>query len=122
MGVFDVSALVAVAISYQLSFSDSITSTDLTYKGMSGVIIFVIIICSVIGFLLLCGWVYCISKLIKNRKRSLINTNNELSNKRNDTFTKNPLTKNNPELESEENKGDTPDKLSKLSNFLVSQD
>lgn len=99
---------------------------DQEKKGMPGIIIFVIVICSIFGCIIITVATVYFIKFMKGRKRTLIRMNNEIQFKRGDTFQKHPL-RSDGLRSSEEDKSNDNEQLpaangAKLSNFLVSQE
>ena len=107
LGILDTSDLVAVTLSYSLSLVDSneIFGEIPDKHKVAPIIVFVIVICSVFGCLLIgIGCLYMI-RVINSRKRTLIRMNNEIQFKRGDTFQKHPLSSDGPKQSSDEEKG-----------------
>jgi hypothetical protein len=79
LGVFDTSETVAMTINYLVTIADDDVQEDLEEDtGLAPVIIFVIVICSIVGFiLLLVACVYTI-KSFRGSRKTLIRMNNEI--------------------------------------------
>lgn len=83
MGIFDISDTVAISISYQLTLTDPDDDAldkdddDDEEPAIAPIIIFVIVICSLFGFLVIVLGVIFLFKRLSNRK-SLIRLDNEI--------------------------------------------
>jgi heme/copper-type cytochrome/quinol oxidase subunit 2 len=79
LGVFDTSGTIATTINYLLIITDINTyDEDEEIKGFAPIIIFVIVICSVIGFILvIIAFIYFI-RAMRGSRKTLIRMNNEI--------------------------------------------
>lgn len=79
LGVFDTSDTIALTVDYQLSLVDAINFTGNQERPIvAPIIVFVIVICSVFGCLLIAIGCFYGVKMINSRKRTLIRMNNEI--------------------------------------------
>jgi hypothetical protein len=85
LGIFDISDTIAVSVTYQLVLQDADYMEPIHFKekkqGLTGIIIFVIAICSLIGLLLLILTTILVYKGLFRKKTLLINMDSDMSNK-----------------------------------------
>jgi hypothetical protein len=88
LGVFDSSGTIATTINYLLTVTDEDLFDDdrEERRGLAPIIIFVIVISSVIGFILLVVACYFMIKALRGSRKTLIRMNNEIQFKRGETF------------------------------------
>ena len=90
--MFDTSETVAMTINYLLSIvEDEIFEDEEEEKGITPILIFVIVICSIFGFILLVVGCFYSIKALRGKRKTLIRMNNEIQFKRGDVFQKHPL-------------------------------
>ena len=78
-GAFDTSETVAMTINYLLSIvEDEITDDDDEERGLTPILIFVIVICSVFGFIILIAICFYSVKAVRGTRKTLIRMNNEI--------------------------------------------
>jgi hypothetical protein len=77
-GVLDITDIIAISISYQLTLSDPNNPIDNSPSGLTPILIFVVVICSVIGLILIVLSLYLLLKKVSSGRKTLIRMNNEL--------------------------------------------
>ena len=79
LGVFDTSETVAMTINYLLKITDEeIVEIEEERKVLAPIIIFVIVICSIFGFILLVVGCFFIIRALRGNRKTLIRMNNEI--------------------------------------------
>jgi hypothetical protein len=79
LGVFDTSETVAMTINYLVTIADDELVEELEEEtGLAPIIIFVIVICSIIGFILLLVACFFTIKAFRGSRKTLIRMNNEI--------------------------------------------
>jgi hypothetical protein len=101
-GIFDTSETVAMTINYLLSIVDDDMIEDEEEGGLTPIIIFVIVICSVFGFIILIAICFFAVKALRGNRKTLIRMNNEIQFKRGEVFQKHPLKADNIKSSDEE--------------------
>lgn len=96
LGIFDTSVIVAVSITYLLLLKDASfvdLADDEPEIGMKPIIIFVIVICSIFGLLLMILGTVFVSKVCCRKKSLLIKMDNDIQFKGRQIGQKHPMTK-----------------------------
>lgn len=85
LGVFDTTETIAMTVSYMLSIVED-DMDDETEEGMPPIIIFVIVICSVFGFIIIIAACFYTIRAVRGSRKTLIRMNNEIQFKRGEVF------------------------------------
>ena len=87
LGVFDTSETVAMTINYLVTIADDELGEEREEEtGLAPIIIFVIVICSVFGFILLLAACFFTIRAFRGSRKTLIRMNNEIQFKRGEVF------------------------------------
>jgi hypothetical protein len=77
LGVFDTSETVAMTVNYMLSVIED-DLEDENEDGIAPIIIFVIVICSVFGFIIVIAACFYTIRAVRGSRKTLIRMNNEI--------------------------------------------